>query len=234
MEHMAAIKGDNAPLSTEKGSGRPPALTDEQWAIVFGWALRQQKTVHLETVQRWIVANLDVDVSLASVSRHKDLMGLSFQLVGRHGTAPGSTRDEYVLGYFEFVQRLHLELFFDFDPDRVICIDFVTNSQRREYEKTLSLIGGKQKKNSRAAPLYTNSYIVGVSRGGGLPILSLMFTYNHGSRKIEVQSWCDVNKIRRDQIYYQKSSRKYCKESQDQVVEFERRNRKVLTGARVA
>ena len=132
MEHMAAIKGDNAPLSTEKGSGRPPALTDEQWAIVFGWALRQQKTVHLETVQRWIVANLDVDVSLASVSRHKDLMGLSFQLVDRHGTAPGSTRDEYVLGYFEFVQRLHLELFFDFDPDRVICIDFVTNSQRRE------------------------------------------------------------------------------------------------------
>ncbi len=30
MEHMAAIKGDNAPLSTEKGSGRPPALTNEQ------------------------------------------------------------------------------------------------------------------------------------------------------------------------------------------------------------
>lgn len=65
-----------------------------------------------------------------------------------------------------------------------------------------------------------------------------MFTYDptfdpNGSRKIEVQSWCDANKIRRDQIYYQKSSRKYCKESQDQVVEFERRNRKVLTGARV-
>ncbi len=37
---------------------------------------------------------------------------------------------------------------------------------------------------------------------------------------------CDANKIRRDQIYYQKSSRKYCKESQDQVVEFERRNRR--------
>ncbi len=29
MEHMAAIKDGNAPLSAEKGSGHPPTLTDE-------------------------------------------------------------------------------------------------------------------------------------------------------------------------------------------------------------
>ncbi|MES2626687.1 MAG: hypothetical protein V4628_15480 [Pseudomonadota bacterium] len=55
----------------------------------------------------------------------------------------------------------------------------------------------------------------------------------NGPRRNEVQSWCDANKIRRDQIYNEKSASKYCKESRDQVVEFERRNRKVLTGARV-
>jgi hypothetical protein len=238
MRHMAAIKDGNAPLSAEKGSGRPPTLTPELWAIVFGWVLCQQKPVNLVTVQRWIKANFDEDVSSGTLSRHKDTMGLSFQLVGRRGMTPGISRDEYVIGYFEFVQRLRLAQFFDFDPNRIICIDFVTNSQRREYEKTLSIIGGKQKKISRAAPLYTNSYIVGVSLGGGLDILSLMFIYDpafdpNGPRRNEVQSWCDANKIRRDQIYYEKSASKYCKESRDQVVEFEKRNRAVLTGARV-
>jgi hypothetical protein len=58
LRHMAAIKGGMAPLSAEKGAGRPAALTDESWAVVFGWVLRQQKSVDLETVQRWIKANL--------------------------------------------------------------------------------------------------------------------------------------------------------------------------------
>jgi hypothetical protein len=114
--------------------------------------LRQQKIANLVTVQRWIKANFDEDMSIATISRHKDTMGLSFQLVGRRGMAPELMRDEYVIGYFEFVQRLHLEHFFNYDPDRIICIDFVTNSQRREYEKTLGIIGQKQKKITRAAP----------------------------------------------------------------------------------
>ena len=238
LQHMAAVKADTAPLSADKGAGRPRALTHELWAVVFGWVLRQQKPVDLETVQRWIKANLDVNVSLATVSRHKDEMGLSFQLVGRRGTAPGLTRDNYVLGYFEFVQGLRNDGFFIFDPNRIICIDFVTNSQRREYEKTLALCGAKQRKISRAAPLYTNSYIVGVALGDGANIIALMFTYDpafdpRGPRRKEVQAWCDANNIRRDQIYYEKSSSHYCKESRAQVVEFEKRNRRALTGSRI-
>ncbi len=238
LRHMAAIKRGEAPLSNDKGTGRAPALTDEQWAIVFGWVLREQKPVDLERVQQWIKANFDIEVSVATVSRSKDLMGLSFQLVGRRGMTPGITRDEYVLGYFEFVQSLHSSRFFDFDPKRIICIDFVTNSQRREYEKTLGVIGGKQRKLSRGSPQYTNSYLVGVSLCGGVDILPLMFTFDptfdpKGPRRDEVQSWCDANKILRNQIYYEKSAKKYCKESQNQVVEFEKRNRAALTGARI-
>ena len=107
LRHMAAVKGGEAPLSAEKNSGAPTALTDEQWAIVFGWVLAQEKIVDLETVRRWMVANLGINVSHATISRHKDEMGLSFQLVGRRGMAPSMTRDSYVLGYFDFVQSLH-------------------------------------------------------------------------------------------------------------------------------
>ena len=109
---------------------------------------------------------------------------------------------------------------------------------RIERQKTLGLIGAKQKKLEKSDASYTNSYIVGVSLQAGPKLLSLMFTYNpafdpKGPRAREVQQWCDANKIRRDQIYYEKSARKYCKESRAQVIEFERRNRVALTGARV-
>jgi hypothetical protein len=45
-----AVKRNEAPLSGEKEAGRPPDLTDEQWAIVFGRVLRQTKPVALEDV----------------------------------------------------------------------------------------------------------------------------------------------------------------------------------------
>ena len=181
-----------------------------------------------------MVANLGINVSHATISRHKDEMGLSFQLVGRRGMAPSMTRDMYVLGYFDFVQSLHRSGFFDFDPRRIFCIDFVTDSRRREYEKTLALRGAKQKKIARAAPQYTSSYLVAVSLWKGVELLPLMFTFDPtGPRREEVQSWCQANGICRDQIYYEKSTRKYCKESQAQVVEFSRRNRAAITGARI-
>ena len=57
-----------------------------------------------------------------------------------------------------------------------------------------------------------------------------MFTYDPtfdpaGPRAGEVQSWCQANWIRRDQIYCEKSTRKYCKESQAQVVEYHQQDR---------
>ncbi len=133
-----------------------------------GCFLCQQKPVDLVTVQRWIKANFDIHVSIGTLSRHKSAMGLSFQLVGRRGMTPGVSRDEYVMGYFEFVQRLHLAQFFDYDPDRIICIDFVTNSQRREYEKSLSILGENRKRfpavyeqlYRRCVPGWRSGYIV--------------------------------------------------------------------------
>jgi hypothetical protein len=122
LRHMAAVKEGEAPLSADKKSGAPPVLTDEQWAIVFGWVLAQEKIVDLETVRRWMVANLGINVSHATISRHKDEMGLSFQFVGRRGMAPSLIRDAYVLGYFDFVQSLHRSGFFDFDASFVLTL----------------------------------------------------------------------------------------------------------------
>jgi hypothetical protein len=69
--------------------------------------LKAEKNVALEDVQRWIRDNLGIEVSLSTVSRTKDKMGLSIRLVSRRGMPLGISRDEYALGYFEFVKRLH-------------------------------------------------------------------------------------------------------------------------------
>ena len=47
---MAQIKGSEVPLSTEKATGRVPALTEEQWEIGFGRVLLREKIVSLEDV----------------------------------------------------------------------------------------------------------------------------------------------------------------------------------------
>jgi len=236
--HMAAVKAGRSPLSAEKATGRQPVLSDEEWEIVFGWVLQQNKIVNLEDVQQWIKVNLHLDVSIATISRHKDTMGMTMKLVGRRGMPFGTTRDEYVLGYFEFVKEIREAQFFNREPKRIICVDFVTNSRRRELDKTLFLKEAKQQKVARSHPVYTDSYLVGVSYGPGADLKTCMFTYDptfdpKGPRRHEVQSWCDANRISRDQIFYSKSSRHYCKESQDQVVAFEQKNRTALTGAHV-
>lgn len=236
--HMAAIKAGQTPLSAEKATGRQPALSEEQWAIVFGWVLQQNAIVNLESVQQWIKANLGLDVSIATISRHKDAKGLSFRLASRRGLSIGTTWDEYVLGYFNFVQSLHSTSFFNHDHKRIVCIDFVTDSRRRELDRTLTLTGAKQPKIARDLPTYTSSYIVAVAYGAGAPLKVLMFTHNpafkpNGPRWGEVLQWCMANKSSPDQIYFIKSDRHYCKEQQAQVVAFLQRNREALDGANI-
>lgn len=235
--HVAALKAGGTPLSDTKKSGAKPKLTTEQWEVVFGWALQEKKSVDLERLRRWIEVNFRVDVDVSTISRRKAKMGLSFQLVGARGWKPEMTRDEYVTGYFDFVKRLRDCGFFDYDPNCVVCIDFVTNSRRRERKTTLNIRGAKQKKISEDAPLYTNSYLVAVTLGQE-SFEVLMFTHDpafdpNGPRREEVQRWCDANGIRRDQIFYIKSTKKYCKEDSGQVVAFEQRFRDKLRGARI-
>jgi hypothetical protein len=188
---MAAVKRNEAPLSGEK-EARPPALTDEQWAIVFGRVLRQTKPVALEDVQRWIKANLGMNVSIATVSRHKDEMGLSFQLTGSRGTKPGLTRDEYILGFFECVLDLRRTVFLSLTTGASsVSISSPTACALKGGRRS-GLIGAKQKKLEKSDASYTNSYIVGVSLQVGPKLLSLMFTYDpafdpKGPRAREVQ-----------------------------------------------
>jgi transposase len=237
-EHVAALEAGRAPLSAEKKSGRRAKLTEEQWAVVAGAILLSAEKTDLQWVVTWIRENLDIDVDYSTVSRHIAELQLSFRLTGGRPRPKLFSSFEYVQEYYDFIKSLHDTGFFNHDPKRIVCVDFVTNSRRLEREKTIAMVGSKQRKLSRSKPKYTNSYLVAVFVEDVMQVPALMFTYDpsfdpDGPRAAEVQQWCDEWHIDRDRIVYAKSNKSYCKESQAQVAHFKRVYGRQLQGARV-
>lgn len=236
--HVERIKSGEDVLSAEKKTGREAALTEEEKWVVAGWILAQEKKVDLWMAKQWIRANMGVIVDISTVSRWKDALGLSVQLTGKRPMSEGMTKDEYVLGYFEFCQRLQRSGFWDYPKHKILCLDSVTNSMRADREKTLHLKGGAQKKLARNVPKYTNNYLVCVAMEGGEDYDALMFTYDpcfdpNGPRWKEVKKWCNNLGINTDQIFYQKHKKKYCAEQAWQIAQFKNRYRRQLAGTRV-
>ena len=142
--HMSKIKRGESIFPDNKASGRPPALSEEEWHIVCGWILLQNTKVDLEGVTDWIHENFEILLSKPSVSRNLKRLELTFQLVSTRPTKANSW-EEYVSGYFDCLMELQELGFWDFDESRIICLDFVTNSYRLDREMTLNLKGENQK-----------------------------------------------------------------------------------------
>jgi hypothetical protein len=236
--HVSRVTADQTPLSAEKNSGARAKLTAEQWDVVAGAILLEPKKTDLQWAATWIKTNFDVDVSLATVSRHIAELHLTFRLTGGRPRPQNFSASDYVCQYYEFVKLLHDTGFFNYDPKRIICVDFVTNSRRLDREKTIALIGSKQQKLSAGKPQYTNSYCVAVSMDDDGEMPAIMYTHDptfdpNGPRAGDVLKWCKKWDIDRDRIVYEKSKKKYCKEAQAQVAHFKALYRAQLRGARI-
>ena len=192
----------------------------------------------LYTVQQFILHNFGVRVSYACVSRHKDDLGLSIQLTHKRPIPVGVTKDEYVLGYFEFCKRLIDGGFFDFDRKKILCLDSVTNSLRSDRTKTMHLKGAAQKRLNQALPTYTNNYLVCVAMEEGIEFDVMMFTHDpafdpQGKDWPKVVQWCRKLGLRTDRIFYTKSSKKYCAEQAAHISTFKSIYRQELADCRI-
>ena len=141
-EHMRDIRRGGTPLSDAKRTGAKKKLSMEQEDIVCGAVLAQLGAVGLKFVQEWIGANFDINVSTMLCSTMLKQQNLSFQLFGSQNWPKGTTQDTYVLGYFEFVKRLHDHGVFLRDAAKIICIDACTNSVRLDRHRGLAVKGG--------------------------------------------------------------------------------------------
>ena len=235
---IAKLRRGEPVVSPVKNQGRPPALTDEDWAVLFGWVLLQEKKLEHHDLVEWLEANFGVKVSASTVSRACRTFGFSIQLTSRHPRDLSVSEDEYAIGYFEFVKRLHDSGFFNYNKQKIICLDSVTNTTRFDREKTINLIGGKQKKLSRSKPVFTNNYLVCVALEPGLEFDVLMFSYDptfdpDGPQYGKVKKWCKRLGINLDQIVYEASAKKYCAEQAAHIATFKDRYRRQLARTRV-
>lgn len=237
-EHVAAIERGEAPLSSEKRSGRPGALTGEQWDIVCGAILYAEEKCDLSWVKAFIEDAFDVDVSEPTISRHLKENHLTLQMVGQRPMPKGMSREEYVSIYYDFLLLLQNNGFFKGDHSNTYCIDHTTNSYRLERVKTYNIRGGKQKKFSADKPVYTNSYMAAfcMKEEGRYP--SFMFTHDptfdpQGRRWSEVLEWCKAWDIDSTRIVFQPSDKKYCAEAAWQVSHFLNIYRRKLKDSRV-
>ena len=143
-DHVKRLKEGESPLSESKKSGRNTKLTEEQELIVCGAVLAEEDCVGLSFVEGWINANFDIDVSNTLCSRLMKRRSVTFQLFGSRSWPKGMIREEYVVGYFEFIKHVRDDGIFTRDPETVVCIDSCTNSVRIERKRGLSIAGGRQ------------------------------------------------------------------------------------------
>lgn len=64
------------------------------------------------------------------------------------------------------------------NAEKVVALDFVTNSRRTEYEAGCQLKGSAQKKTACAPVVHTDSYLVPVTLDGKRHFDAIMFTFN--------------------------------------------------------
>ena len=81
--HIKKLGQGGAVLSNDKKSGGQPALTDEEWHVVAGAILAQEKKVDSVWVRTFVREYFGHDFSESSISRHMDELDLSYQLTGR-------------------------------------------------------------------------------------------------------------------------------------------------------
>jgi len=207
--HVAAIKGGDSPLSTEKASGAKPKLTMEQREILAGRVLHWEKPTDLLFFQQSAELLFDVKLSKGTASKYATGLQLSFQLVGGRPMRRGLTKSLYNCGYFEWVKARHDDLFFDVPPERLFCSDFFSNSRRLDRKKTLSGIGQKQRKLLFPSYKWTDSFKVGLWGDGMNKTPALLFTYNpdfdpEGARADEIFQICESLAVKRDRIYWER------------------------------
>jgi hypothetical protein len=120
-------------------------------------------------------------------------------------------------------------------PEKIVCIDWCTNSRRLEREKTISLTGAKLKKFSAAKATNTNTYMVAVCREDEGQYPALTFTHDpafdsNGPHAAEVQRWFDEMDIKCDHVIYVAGGKKYIYESSAMIAHFKNMYRQELAG----
>jgi transposase len=175
----ARVHEGHDPLSHNKSSGRPKALTDRQIMIFVGWVLNQNDATQkagVDECRRFIEDTFGFAVAQGTV--HKYLMQSGFSShTGRRRTAGYKFDLDALIDLYEKdLERLWGLGIKEMSPEYVACMDSSSLGWRLLRRKTYSPKGGTQPKIREGNPTYTNLVVWATFPDGVNRCPALLFT----------------------------------------------------------
>jgi hypothetical protein len=167
------------PLSNDKSSGRPKALTDRQIMVFVGWVLHQNdedEKAGIRECRRFIEDNFGMKIAQGTV--HKYLMESGFSSrKGRRRTAGYKFDLDALIDLYEKdLERLWGLGIKEMSPQHVTCMDSSSLGWRLLTRKTYFPKGGTQPKIREGNPAYTNLVVWATFPDGVNRCPALLFT----------------------------------------------------------
>jgi transposase len=175
----ARVHEGHDPLSNDKSSGRPKALTDRQIMVFVGWVLHQNdedEKAGIRECRRFIEDNFGMKIAQGTV--HKYLMESGFSSrKGRRRTAGYKFDLDALIDLYEKdLERLWGLGIKEMSPQHVTCMDSSSLGWRLLTRKTYFPKGGTQPKIREGNPAYTNLVVWATFPDGVNRCPALLFT----------------------------------------------------------
>jgi transposase len=138
-----------APLKRDKKSGNAPLLSYERRAILAGWMcvrFDNGQETDLELYQRAAKHLFGVSLSEATSLRYIAEFDLTWQMMGSRSNHKVRTKDELVQDALEWLQSYHKDGFGAVEPQKLWCIDAITDTERTNRIWTFGKKNSDQRK----------------------------------------------------------------------------------------
>jgi len=178
---LARLRGEGSAVSSSKGSGRPPSLTDEQLRRLVGFVLAENarnNEVHLADAVAFLKRSFDLDVVERTALTYLNANGFACHVTQTKSS--GYQLSESTLAEIgcSWIRSMRKSKFFDVADDMLCSVDFTFTSHRTDRRTTISPVGSPQPKNSMQISKYTNCIVTGIWRDGKHWTPCMVFTKN--------------------------------------------------------
>ena len=189
-------------FTTEKGSGSPPLLDDDQREIAAGWVLFQNDSnqmVSIASFSNFCATAFGVTLSQGTAHNYLHALGLSSKVSQVKNN--GFTIDIDTLSKMMFDWKCERQFAGDLDG-LLASVDFTFTGHRSEQRLSYTPAGGAQPKSSGANSQFTNCIVTVVWSDGVNRTPPALFTYNGKFRldRVGRKAWVQERETLQDAL----------------------------------
>lgn len=179
---IADVHSGGSVGSSEKHSGRPLILVDDEIRLLTGFVLDMNDKhieVHLRTAQEFVRERIGKDMSLESVDTYLHRQGFTSQVAQTKTKGYKLAASELCNIALNWLKNTPLSV----EPSKLASIDFVFTGHRTDRRTSFALCGGPQPKSAGGVSTYTNCIVTCVWADAKNHTPAMLFTLNPQFRR---------------------------------------------------